>query len=419
MTRAVVVVGAGLAGLVAGIRLAQGGARVTVVAKGVGGLHISPGTIDVLGYAPGRVDEPAPAIAGLVAERPDHPYARLAPEPLGRALEWFRGLVPALRYAGDAARNMLLPTAVGAARPTALAPASLACGDLRGGARFAVVGLRSLKDFFPALLAENLARAELPDGARVQARALELTVSPRPGWADVSGPVHARGLDEPGLRRRLAEELRPRLEPGEAVAMPAVLGLDRAAEAWDDLQDLLGTSVVEIPTMPPSVPGMRLQRALAAVLGDAGGRLVTGPVAVGVEGEGGRVGAVLVRDAARVRPLAADAVVLATGGFTDGGIELDSHGALRETVAGLPVTGPPPGAAPLSARHLDHQPLMRAGLTVDDAMRPVDAEGRPVWANLHAAGTLVAGAEPWREKSGEGIAIAGGVAAASAILEAP
>jgi anaerobic glycerol-3-phosphate dehydrogenase len=30
----------------------------------------------------------------------------------------------------------------------------------------------------------------------------------------------------------------------------------------------------------------------------------------------------------------------------------------------------------------------------------------------------VAGAEPWREKSGEGICIAGAVAAASAILEA-
>jgi glycerol-3-phosphate dehydrogenase subunit B len=40
-----------------------------------------------------------------------------------------------------------------------------------------------------------------------------------------------------------------------------------------------------------------------------------------------------------------------------------------------------------------------------------------VWANLHAAGALVAGAEPWREKSGEGVALAGAFAAARAILE--
>lgn len=416
MSRAVVV-GAGLAGLVAGIRLAQGGMDVTVVAKGAGSLHLSPGTIDVLGYAPGRIDEPAPAIARLVEERPDHPYARLAPEPLGKALAWFGDLAPGLRYTGDPERNMLLPTAVGVARPTALAPASIAAGDLRAGARLAVVGLRSMKDFFPSLLADNLPRADLPDGAEVEARALEVTMSARPERADVSGPVQARGLDDPALRRALADELRPRLEPGETVAMPAVLGLDRAGEAWDDLQDLLGTPVVEIPTLPPSVPGMRLQKALIEALRAAGGRLLLGPPAVGVEGDGGRVTGVRVRDAARTRALPADAVVLATGGFAAGGIELDSHGALTEAVAGLPVSGPPPGAPRLSPTHLDHQPLMRAGLTVDEAMRPVNGDGAAVWANLHAAGALVAGAEPWREKSGEGISIAGGYAAASAILE--
>ena len=412
MTRAVVV-GAGLAGLAAGIRLAQGGASVTVVAKGSGGLHLSPGTIDVLGYGPERVEYPADALPPFLADRPDHPYARLAPEPLGEALEWFRGLAPGLRYSGDPGRNMLLPTAVGAVRPTALAPASIAAGDLRASARLAIVGLRSLKDFYPALLAENLPNA---DGG-VEARAVQVGWSARPGRADVAGPVHARGLDDPAQRRMLADELRGRIEPGEAVAMPAVLGLARAGEAWDDLQELLGTTVVEIPTVPPCVPGMRLQRELVGALGGAGGRLVLGTDAVGVEGSAGRVSAVRVHEAARVRAMPADAVVLATGGFASGGIELDSRGGLRETVAGLPVSGPGPGERRLSPRHLDHQPLMRAGLAVDDRMRPVDGGGEPVWANLHAAGGLVAGAEPWQEKSGEGICLAGAVAAASAILE--
>jgi glycerol-3-phosphate dehydrogenase subunit B len=195
MTRAVVV-GAGLAGLAAAIRLAQGGATVTVVAKGAGGLHLSPGTIDVLGYAPERVDELPEALPAFVAGRPDHPYARLAPEPLREALEWFRKLVPGLRYEGDPGRNMLLPTAVGAVRPTALAPASIAAGQLGDGARLAVVGLRSLKDLYPALVAENLSRADLP-GGRVEARAVEVGWSARPGRADVAAPVHARGLDDP------------------------------------------------------------------------------------------------------------------------------------------------------------------------------------------------------------------------------
>ena len=52
---------------------------------------------------------------------------------------------------------------------------------------------------------------------------------------------------------------------------------------------------------------------------------------------------------------------------------------------------------------------MRAGVAVDEALRPRrPAAARAVWDNLHAAGAIVAGAVPWREKSGEGIAIAGG-----------
>jgi len=413
MTR-VVVVGAGLAGLVAGVRLAQLGAQVSVVSKGSGGLRLSTGTVDVLGYAPDRVDDAAAAVARVGGERPEHPYARLGGA-LDDALDWFREQVDALRPQGDGRANMLLPTAVGVARPTAIAPASIAAGRLDRPLRIAAAGLRSLRDFFPALLADNLPRAGLAHP--VEARPLTLEWSGRPGWADVAAPVHARALDLPAERGRLADELRPMIEPGETVLLPAIVGLARPAEAWDDLQERLGAPVAEVPTVPPSVPGIRMEGLLVAALRAAGGELVLGPDAVGIEGARGRASGVRVRQAARTRSVPADAVVLATGGFASGGIDLDSHGHLRETVAGLPVAGPPAGDPGLSPRALDPQPLMRAGLVVDEAMRPLDPGGSPLWSNLHAVGALVAGAEPWREKSGEGIAIAGGYRAATAIME--
>jgi glycerol-3-phosphate dehydrogenase subunit B len=414
MTR-VVVVGAGLAGLAAGLRLAQGGASVSVISAGNGGLRLSHGTVDVLGYAPDRVDDVGGAVARLAAERPAHPYARLAPGLLAGALAWFREQIEALEPEGDGDRNLLLPTAVGVARPTAIAPASIAAGRLDRPARVAVVGLRALRDFFPSLLADNLRRADTPHP--VEARALEIGWSGRPGWADSQAPVHARALDDPAQRAALADELRPLIEPGETVLLPAVVGLRDGAAAWRDLQERLGAPVAEVPTIPPCVPGIRMEAVLLGRLRAAGGDVVLGPSAVGVEGAGGRVRAVLVQQAARTRALPADAVVLATGGFASRGIDIDSHGRLRETVAGLPVAGPPAGEPPLSPRAMDPQPLMRAGLVVDDRMRPVDPGGAPVWANLHAAGALVAGAEPWREKSGEGVALAGAFAAARAILE--
>jgi glycerol-3-phosphate dehydrogenase subunit B len=63
----VVVIGAGMAGMVAGIRLAQSGASVCVVAKGYGSTHLAAGTIDVLGYTDAQepIDVPGEAIAAL------------------------------------------------------------------------------------------------------------------------------------------------------------------------------------------------------------------------------------------------------------------------------------------------------------------------------------------------------------------
>ena len=65
-----IVIGAGSAGLVAGTRLAQRGARVCLLAKGIGSTHLAPGTIDVLGYNPDRVEEPGRAVEELISARP-------------------------------------------------------------------------------------------------------------------------------------------------------------------------------------------------------------------------------------------------------------------------------------------------------------------------------------------------------------
>ena len=49
-----IVVGAGLAGLTAALRLSEQGQRVLVVARGVGATHLAPATVDVLGYLGGE-----------------------------------------------------------------------------------------------------------------------------------------------------------------------------------------------------------------------------------------------------------------------------------------------------------------------------------------------------------------------------
>jgi glycerol-3-phosphate dehydrogenase subunit B len=405
-----IVIGAGLAGLTAALRLAEAGKSVVVAAKGVGAVQLAAGTIDVLGYDPQRVPRPAEALERLRAARPDHPYAKLPPGSVRAAVEWFVDRMRRLDYVGGVDDNMLLPTAVGTLKPSAAAPRSIAAGDVRGGGRYVIAGLRALKDFFPAYLASNLGRN---DG--VMARAVDVEVETNE--ADVTPVGFAQRFDDPGWRRAVIAALGPRIEPGEAVGFPAVVGLDDPEAAVRELQEGLDAPVFEIPTLPPSVPGIRLFRALKGAIRAHGGRVVLGSWITGAVTDEARVEAVVAEAAARPTTYRARHFVLASGGFASGGIAMDSRWRVAESIFGLPVSGVPPAGHPRLAEGVfDDHPIARAGVAVDDRLRPVGGDGEPVFDNVHAVGATLTGAEPWREKSGDGISVATGHFAAGCIL---
>ena len=408
MTRALhydaVVIGAGTAGLTAATRLAQSGAQVCVLAKGVGSTHLAPGTIDVLGYAPDRVTAPLDAIGALPAT---HPYARIGAPVVREALDWFTvtaqvGPLSGYAYVGTGEANMLLPTAVGALRPSALVPTTMAAGDASGLSRVCIVGTSSLRDFHPALCAQNLVAA----GIEARPVSLELSLE----RADMNALGIARRMDDPRWRAQFCAQLSPMLRAEEHVGLPAIFGIADPHGVVTDLESRLGRRVFEIPTLPPSVPGMRLYEILRTALRAAGGRLVLGGEVVSVQRDGDRVTAVATRAAGRDKTYAAPWFVLASGGFASGGIELDSRWATRERILGLPLEGvPAPDQPRFTARYLDEQPLARAGVAVDAELRATGA------ANVLVAGAALPGAAPWREGCGEGVALASGARAAQVI----
>jgi glycerol-3-phosphate dehydrogenase subunit B len=413
----VLVVGTGLAGLTAAVRLAQSGARVCVLAKGVGATHLAGGTIDVLGYAPERIDRPGEALAAFVTQHPEHPYARVGVQRVAAALDWFKALVAGgslapYAYTGSLDENVLLPTAIGVPKPSAIVPVTMAGGDLRTVEAVLAVGFRGLKDYHPALLADGVRRT-LPS---VQARATELhlDVEKRPEFNALG---LARAFDRRDFRRTVIAQLSSRLRAAEAVAFPAALGIAAPHDVWSELEHGLGRSVFEVPTLPPSVPGMRLFAILREALRRAGGRLVLNNVVVGAEPAGGRVRTLRVRVGLREERYSADWVVLATGGFASGGLELDSTWKARETALGLPVAGvPEPSGERFVAEYFAEQPMARAGVAVDDRLRPVGADGEPVFENVLVAGATLGGAEPWKEKCGDGLSVSTGHMAAELVL---
>jgi glycerol-3-phosphate dehydrogenase subunit B len=395
-----VVVGAGLAGMFAGLLAARRGLRTLVLARGNGGTHVGPGTIDVWGYRAGTraalADSPMEELGRL--DDPRHPLNIAGRPALEAALSEFQSICAESGYAlaGSLDHNFHMPTAVGAVRPSCLVPESFAAGDVRGAGELTLADIPGFRDFYAALAAANLRAAGYP------ARALSLPLPRLPARRESFATDLARLLDQAAYRAEVAERWRPALQGVTRLGLPAVLGLRPPSTAWRELSERLGVALFEIPLMPPSVPGMRLFEILLSALQAAGGRLILGPRVRGWVGVDGRAAGVVVEQS-RPRAYAARHVVLATGGMRHGGLHTPGPGQIYEGVFGLPVQSGPEW---FSALYWEPHPYACFGLRVDDQFQPLGPDGQPVYANVFAVGGLLAGADRDIEGSREGIDLA-------------
>ncbi|MFN2201487.1 MAG: glycerol-3-phosphate dehydrogenase subunit GlpB [Caldilineaceae bacterium] len=414
----ILVIGAGLTGLTAALTAAQAGSRVKVIAKGLGALHWSAGTIDVLGYTPGgkAVEQPIAEVSRLA---PPHPYSLVGADGIRDALVWFREVAASsgVAYAASTANglsdaNTWLPSPAGARRPTFLSPDAQAAGDLGRQAPILVVGLDGMRDFFPELIASNLSKQGF------QARAAHIPVSTVTDRRDFNTVQLARALDDANTVRRVAAEISTHLQGGERIALPAIVGLDKHSDSMAALRQASGADVFEIPTLPPSVPGIRLYRTLVARLETLGVRVEAGMEVIGFHADGDEIRWVETETSARPLRHRASKFFLATGGILGGGFTGSSTGRLSEDVFALPLSAPDKRSEWIRSEFLDPrgQPIFQAGVTVNDSFQPVDANKKVLYSNLWAAGGLLAHADSIRERSLEGLALATGRAATLALL---
>jgi glycerol-3-phosphate dehydrogenase subunit B len=290
-----------------------------------------------------------------------------------------------------------------------------------------IAGPAGWRDFYPTLCADNLARQGVP----AQGVYFDLAEMLAASQFDLMSVGLARLFEQADVRAKVAAQLLPRLNGAGRVGLPAVLGLERHAEAWQDLQDRLGVAVFEIPTLPPSVPGIRLYQAFKNELARAGVQILLDMTVTRGLVENGRASAVIVPGAVRELTYRAETVILATGGLYGGGIASNHRGEMREVVFDLPLQVPgcrfqvagsnePQGAygsgtqaaggledwfAPkLLAEH--GHPVYYTGVRANSLMQPVDEAGHVVIGNVRVAGKALAGYNALVEGSAEGVWLA-------------
>lgn len=405
-----VVIGAGLAGLTAACHLAQANQKTLLLSKGMGAVLLSSGAIDVLGFHPPDSKEPVQNPLGqmdaFIADRAEHPYAVLGKDKIESGLNQFLQLVNngSTLYQGEAKKNWLLPSTIGAIHATCLAPTALTNGDLSQKGRMLIIGFRELRDFYPTLISQNLNEQEL--GVKVDSLIIDAP-APLTGKMNITPIELARAFEQEKFRSQLVKAIKDAIKGHDRIGFPAVLGLEEHQAVLADLEKQLGRTVFEISTLPPSVPGRRLFDHLKQRFLDAGGRIIIGPEVSDGTMTDGRVEQIQFPSVNRLKTVRAENFILATGGTYGGGIRTDSTGKVWEPVFDLPVEAPADRHHWFAPTFISPkgQPITYVGLQINNRLNPVDGDQNVLAENLYVAGASIAGSNWISGRTGNGVAI--------------
>ncbi|MBN1636610.1 MAG: anaerobic glycerol-3-phosphate dehydrogenase subunit B [Deltaproteobacteria bacterium] len=384
----VVVIGGGMSGLMAAIRLSQNGRHVALISKGDPVCCLSTGCIDV--HA--RADNPMDGIRKLPES---HPYHLVGEAQIQKAFENFIDIMfeTGLPYSGNIQANRRILTPLGSAKTTCFVPCTMLHAQTQSNGYIHVVSFQGLKDFYPSYITSRLKNT----GFSVFDAGVPTTIG-----------IATRFEDRSFLQNFIAW-LKTLEIPYGKIAIPAVLGIDNPVSIIEEIESELDRKVFEIPTLPPSIPGLRLFRALKGFLQAKGGDLFWGKEIASVEKLDHQIEAVTLATSGRSSRVEGKAFILATGSFISGGLFALRGNTVRETVFDLPVYLPGPRDTWF------HEDFFTAGHAIEQAGIQIDASFRPRQAdieNLFVCGSILAFSEVMKYGCGHGLAIATGNAAA-------
>jgi glycerol-3-phosphate dehydrogenase subunit B len=333
-----------------------------------------------------------------------HPYSKIPLLIIKKSLEDLQKLCEKAGYPmeGSLERNWRLPSSCGSPRPTCLAPRTMSQGDLNDRKKTLVIGIQGYNDFFSKWIADNL------NAAGGQAIFADVDLSEASGGSSFSTLQLARLFQDLGFRRTFSDKINLLLKSQhhqvDKIAIPAILGSNPNLDIFNELQDMIGMPIFEIPSIPPSIPGMRLFNILLTELKENNVRLMNGGQALSFLGNGDIVSAIELQAASRIMPVFGEKFVLATGGILGGGIILPYENAPYELVFNLPVYE----TQTYWNKWFGGSAVHQYGIMTDRKFQPVNFNDHVIYQNVWCVGTGLFGIDFISERSFDGIGLTSG-----------
>lgn len=251
----VVVVGAGLAGVTAAVAAAGQGDRIALATAGPGSFALGPGWLQ----------------AEEIRELADV-------QELREAIAFFCEMTRSAGYPfeGGVGTTRSLPTILGDFQNVAMAPALLWSAEPRHGGVVSVAGIRGLSSFDENFMADRLNEHSRRTGSTCTYSARQIAL---PGVS--RGPIDILRIAEcfdrdSDFRMEIAEALRLAASGCDSILVPAIFGISSCVQRLSELASRAGCPVGEIPTLPPSILGLRLFHSLMSYLSKIGAEVFQG-----------------------------------------------------------------------------------------------------------------------------------------------
>ena len=418
MNNNVIVVGQGMAGLIAAINLSLAGKKVSILSMGKGVVAIGSSVVDFLGYVNKKriSDNPFNHLKELNS---NHPYNIVGEDIIKESFSQFVEILNKegleYKYNSDYTNRYAI-SVMGTIKPTFITSEASDASILKDSKKVLFIGIEHIKDSQPLLAVEQFKNSKIFPNREA-------------GYAYIKNPIEnahrvqnaldlSRYTDTDAGFHWLKSELLRVQEDYDTIILPPILGVSNFTKNYKELKRI-GLNILECISMPPGVGGKRIEEALLSYARSLNITLVENCNVRRANVEGNKCISLMsnpgVHEGDRDTVFSASNYIIATGGVMGGGIS-STPNDVYESIFNISIDHSERVEDRANQMFIGDHEFAKYGVSVNKDLKAINREENVILNNVYFAGNTLAGYDFPTEKSGYGVAISTGYAAAKNLL---